>query len=334
MLGRFILAVVIAGAGVFQITAQTSPQDETLATVNGERISETDLGINGQLLRLEQQAYQLRLRAVENAINRKLLEQAARQRALSVEEFLKREVDSEVPEPTAGEVEAFYLALKDKFNQPLDQVRQQVTAQLKFRRSNEAREALVRRLREKAKVQISLQPPRIQVDVAGAPRKGPATAPVVIVEFSDFQCPYCRQAQSTLKHILSKYGDQVSLVFRDLPLNIHPQAQPAAEAARCAQEQGKFWAYHDELFQAAQLGPELYPQIAVKLGLDKAAFQSCMESGEFRDAVQRDMQYAFTLGASSTPSFFINGVPLSGAQPLGAFTSVIEAELARARRSN
>ncbi len=329
---RLLLSVILVGAVISCVSAQPPPQKETVATVNGERLTEADLGIQGQLHRLEQQAYQLRLRAVENAISRKLLEQAARERGLSVEDFVKQEADAKVPDPPPGEIEAFYLALREKFGQPLDQVRQQIASQLKALRTNEAREALGRRLRERANVVISLEAPRVQLELDGAPRRGPASARVTIVEFSDFQCPYCKRVQPTLKQILSKYGDQVSLVFKDLPLSIHSQAQPAAQAARCAMEQGRFWEYHDELFEAAQLGPDLYPKIAEKLGLDSAAFETCRKSGRYGGALQSAAQYAASVGANSTPSFFINGIPLAGAQPLEGFSSLIDAELARPKR--
>ncbi len=328
-----VLSAFITAAAPSCLCAQAAPQNDTVATVNGERITGADLGIRGQLIKLEQQSYQLRIRAVETVITRKLVEQAARSRGLSVEELLKQEVDAKVPDPTPGEVEAFYLGLRDKFNQPLEQVREQVRAQLKSLKTNDAREAFLRQLHAKADVVISVEGPRVQVEAGAAPRRGVVSAPVTIVEFSDFQCPYCKRAQPALKQILSRYGDKISLVFKDLPLNIHPQAQPAAEAARCASEQGKFWQYHDELFEAAQLEPDLYVKIAGKLGLDLDAFAACRQSGRYGTALKNDIQYAFTVGATSTPSFFINGISLSGAQPVEAFTSIIDAELARAAHS-
>jgi protein-disulfide isomerase len=199
---------------------------------------------------------------------------------------------------------------------------------------NQAEAELVRELRKQASVEILLEPPRLDVEVGDAPRKGPANAPVTIVEFSDFQCPYCKRVQPTLEKILSKYGDQVSLVFKDLPLRTHREAVPAARAARCARDQGKFWEYHDGLFKASQLNKESYQDIAQSLGLDKSVFQACLDSEKYNEQVQADMIQAMTLGAGSTPSFFINGASLRGAQPFEAFAKLIDAELARAEPSS
>lgn len=326
-----ILALLAAPIACGQVEADP---DKPVAIVGGEPLTEADLNIKGQLMRLEQQAYQLRMRAIENAINQRLLQKAAGEQKLSAEEFLKREVDSKVADPTDAEVEAFYLAQKDKLNKPLEEVKDQLAAQLKASKVNAERASLLKGLREKTAVEILLQPPRVSIDVAESPRRGPADAPVTIVEFSDYQCPYCKRVQPTLKEILSRYGDQVSLVFKDLPLNIHPQAEPAAQAARCAGDQGKFWEYHDKLFTAATLEPAAYPKIAESLGLDAEKFKQCVDSGKHKAAVQADYQLAVASGASSTPSFYINGIPVTGAQPLESFAQVIDTELARKKPAN
>ncbi len=326
-----IAAVLAAPLACGQVTADP---DRPVAIVGDERLTEADLNIKGQLLRLEQQAYQLRLRAVENTINLRLLAKAAAEHNLSPQQYLEQQADSKVDEPTDAEVEAFYLAQKDKLNKPLEEVRDQLARQLKATKINAARSALLRELRQKTKVEILLEPPRVAIDVAGSPRRGPDDAPVTIVEFSDYQCPYCKRVQPTLRELLSRYGDQVSLVFKDLPLNIHPQAEPAAQAARCAGEQGKFWEYHDGLFNAAKLEPAAYPKIAQSLGLNVAEFQQCLDSGRHKAAVQADLQLAIASGAGSTPSFFINGIPLTGAQPLESFTRIIDAELERLKKSS
>lgn len=158
-----------------------------------------------------------------------------------------------------------------------------------------------------------------------------AAAPVTIVEFSDFECPYCKQVVPTLTQLLSRYPEKVKLVFRDFPLDsIHPQARKAAEAARCAEDQGKFWEYHDALFaNAPKLGAEELAAYARQVGLDVASFQRCLGSGTHAAAVQKSVDEGIRLGVTGTPAFFINGELLSGAQPLDAFARVIERELAR-----
>jgi protein-disulfide isomerase len=159
-------------------------------------------------------------------------------------------------------------------------------------------------------------------------------APVTIVEFSDFHCPFCKRVLPTLDAITQRYGDRVRLVFRDYPLEqLHPGASKAHVAARCANDQGKFWAFHDLLFDKAPRSSDNdVKAYAQQLGMDVSAFERCLGSGKYEAAIQRDVQEGARLGVTGTPAFFINGRLLSGAQPLEAFTQVIDDELARAKR--
>jgi protein-disulfide isomerase len=173
-------------------------------------------------------------------------------------------------------------------------------------------------------------PQRIDVSDGGDPAIGPADAPVTIVEFSDFQCPYCKTFRDqTLNALLEEYGDQVRFVFRDFPLNqIHPYAQKAAEAAECANEQGKYWEMHDLLFaNSPNLGVDALKGFAEQLGLDTEQFNECLDSGRYADEVTADLQEGMSYGVSGTPTFFINGVRLVGAQPLANFQAIIDQEL-------
>jgi protein-disulfide isomerase len=160
--------------------------------------------------------------------------------------------------------------------------------------------------------------------------KGDPKAPVTIVEFSDFQCPYCKKSESTLHDILAKYSGRVKLAYLDFPLReIHPQAQVAAEAARCAGEQGKFWEYHDALYaeQSKLDGPELLSR-ARALHLDEKSFQACLDSGKFKSKIEADLAQGSKVGVAGTPGFFVNGVFLSGARPEADFEKIIDSQLA------
>lgn len=172
---------------------------------------------------------------------------------------------------------------------------------------------------------------RYDVPTEGFPSIGPKDAPIVIVEFSDFQCPYCKQFfDKTYKQLLAAYPEKIRFVFRHLPLtSIHPEAYPAAEASMCANEQNSFWEFHDKVFENQdKLGRELYLQIASDLNLDMPAFEDCIITGKFKAFVQQDSDYAVNLGIQSTPTFFINGLALVGAQPIETFKQVIDMELA------
>lgn len=161
------------------------------------------------------------------------------------------------------------------------------------------------------------------------PVLGPNDARVTIIEFSDFECPYCRRVQPTLKRLLKEYEGQVRLVFRDFPLSFHKNAQKAAEAAQCAGDQDKFWPYHDKLFEQTALAPSDLKKYASELELDVDAFNTCLDSGKYAQEVAKDMRDGQAAGVNSTPSFFVNGQPLSGAVPYERFQELVEAALAQ-----
>jgi protein-disulfide isomerase len=173
------------------------------------------------------------------------------------------------------------------------------------------------------------QPAAVKVDVGAAPVLGPRNAPVTIVEWSDFQCPFCGRVEPTLHQLREEYKGKVRFAWKNQPLSFHPNAMPAAEAAMAAHEQGKFWEFHDELFKRQEeLSPALYESIATKLGLDLNKFRASIESHRHGAQIQADMAAGAALGAGGTPTFFINGKKLVGAQPIDQFKQIIDAELA------
>jgi len=175
------------------------------------------------------------------------------------------------------------------------------------------------------------EPTRYDVPTDDDPFIGPEDAPVTIIEFSDYQCPYCRRwTEQVEKKLLETYGDKLRIVYRDFPLtSMHAEALPAAEAANCAGEQGKYWEYHDALFAMKYgLGQDAYIAYAKDLGLDVDKFTACMNEHRYRDEVLADREYALNLGVQSTPTFFVNGIAIVGAQPFEVFQSIIDQELA------
>ncbi len=171
---------------------------------------------------------------------------------------------------------------------------------------------------------------RYKIPTGGFPSLGPANAPITLVEFGDFQCPFCRDwEQQTYQPLLAAYPGKIRFVFRDFPLtSIHPNAMPAAEAAQCANEQGAFWQYHDKLFGSENLSDDVYKQYAQDLHLDMTRFNDCLTNHTYAKAIQSDSDFAVNLGVNSTPTFFVNGLAIIGAQPLNSFTNVIDKELA------
>lgn len=172
---------------------------------------------------------------------------------------------------------------------------------------------------------------RYEVASVGFPSLGPQDAPIVIVEFGDFQCPFCKRFfDETYQNLLNAYPGKIRFVFRHLPLeSIHPEAFPAAEASMCANEQSTFWQYHDKIFENQdRLGRDLYMQVANDLNLNMTEFETCLNTRKYEDLIQQDLDFALNLGVRSTPTFFINGLAIVGAQPLETFKQIIDKELA------
>ncbi|RMF87411.1 MAG: thioredoxin [Nitrospinota bacterium] len=309
----------------------SSPASPVVATVNGHTITEEELraSIQGELYKLETQIYTLKKEGIETLIGNYLLEQEATRRGISVKELIKKEIDDQVAPVTETEAQQFYNANKSRINRPLEQIKPQLIRYLQNRKREERRKAFLASLRKGASITVNLQPPRIEVSIDDDPIKGDPKAPITIVEFSDFQCPFCKRVLPTLRQVLSTYQGKVRLVYRDFPLrSIHPYAQQGAEAANCAREQGKFWEYHDAIFgDQEQLTPDKLSTYAQNLGLDMTAFKQCLSSRKYRDEVQKDIDDGERVGVSGTPAFFINGRLLSGAQPFSAFQEIIEEEL-------
>jgi protein-disulfide isomerase len=313
------------------LEAQTPPQP--LARIGDQAIYEEDLLtlIGPQLWQLKNQEYEMKSKALQNFIYQRLLDQEAQRKGLSPETFFEQMVDRNLPPLSAGEVEAYYLAQKDRLDRPFQEMKPQLEQALAQARRLKAHQDFLNQLMRETGTVILLARPRVEATPDPARVQGNPDAPVTIVEFADFQCPYCQAVQQTLKEVLEKYKGKVRLGFRDFPLRpIHPNAQQAAEASRCAAEQGRFWQYHDLLYQnQARLDSDGLKDQARTVGLNVERFEACRASGKFKAAIENDLQAGSKYGVSATPTFYINGVTLSGSQPSSAFESVIESELAR-----
>ncbi|MBI2688993.1 MAG: thioredoxin domain-containing protein [Acidobacteria bacterium] len=312
---------------------QTPGGTPALARVGGQAIYEGDLmpAIGGQLMQLRNQEYDLKMRALISVVNQRLLESEAKKAGLSTEAFLAERVDRQMAAPGEGEIKAYYLAQKERINRPFEEVKAQVNAALVQAKLQQARQEFIDRLRGAGGVSLLLDRPRVDVTVDPARLRGDAGAAVTIVEFSDFQCPYCKEVQQVVTGLLEKYKGKVRLGYRDFPLRpIHPQAQKAAEASRCAGEQGKFWEYHDLLYQnQTRLDNNGLAANAQSAGLDAARFGTCLASAKFAPLVESDLQAGIAYGVSSTPTFYVQGVLVVGGQSAAVFENLIDAELTK-----
>lgn len=344
-----VMAMALVGgcsatpASQAQTAAASNPQggaSPVLATINGAPITEADVRKSAglELSRLEEQLYQLRKQQLDTLIATRLIEAEAKRRGLTVDAFEQAEITARAGTVAEPEIDAFVEANRARIRGDVVQLRPQIREFLQQQKVDTLRTALVDGLRTAAKVDVRLEPPapfRADVDIAGAPIRGTATAPVTIVEYSDFHCPFCRRVQPTLTALLQKYPGQVRLVYKHLPLDsLHPQARRVSEAAWCAAKQDKFWGFHDAVYAdtSSDASDGTLARYATTAGLDTTAFTACVANPETRTAIQRDIDQGEALGLNSTPGFFVNGREVRGAQPIEAFVAIIDEELRGVRR--
>ncbi len=289
----------------------------------------------GPLLAARQRVFEIETAILEGMVFDRLVEEAARARGLDPRAWVAAELEGELPTPDEGRVRELMAQYRAQLPPDEAEARAQVEAFLLDEARRARLDALKERLFTEAQVELLLAPPRAPVPLrAENPVRGAANAPVTIVEFSDFQCPYCRQVQPVLSKILNRYAGAVRLVFKHFPLASHPQAQAAAVAAACAAREGKFWELHDLLFQwQGELGPDELAALAGTVGLDPHRLSACQAAPELLAVVEADMAEGASLGIEATPRFFVNGRLLEGAQPEDAFIALIEDELRRERRA-
>lgn len=318
-------------------TSDATGKNAPVARIAGQPVTadELDKSIRNELNEIEQKTYDLRKQALDNLINQRLVEKKAKEAGKDVTDFLRAELAAKVAEPKDEEVRALYERAKaaKQVEEPFDKVKDQIVGFLKQQKGQAVLAQYLEQLRAESKVEILLPPylpPKVEVSASG-PAKGPEAAPITIVEFSDFQCPYCARAEPTVKDLLEleKYKGKIRFVYRDFPLEFHKLAPKASEAAHCAADQGKYWEMHGRLFAATpKLEVTDLKAYARELGLDGGRFDKCLDSGEKAKVVEEHMKAGQDAGVRGTPAFFINGRMISGAQPLEAFKAIIDAELA------
>ncbi len=332
MRGRIAFIGALALGWGASATAQDKPAGP-LAIVAGTPIeaSKVDDLVRAQLMDLRAREHQLRSQALDALVTQALLEKEAAARGIAPEALHKAEVEDKAV-VTDADAKAYYDANKARIGAGTSEADAlaQIKSGLAQQRQAERRAAFSRELRKKYDVKVLLEPYRVPVEVGKAPVRGNPKAPVTVVEFSDFQCPYCVRSRPTVNRVRETYGDKVRWVFRHFPLDFHAQAEKAGEAAACAGEQGKFWEMHDLLWtNTAKLQVGDLKAHAATLGLDAPRFGQCLDSGKYAGLVEADREAGQGYGVSGTPAFFVNGRPLVGAQPFDAFAQIVDDELQR-----
>ena len=353
--GALLLGALVLGAGLSGCSDQkadaASPPAKgaagdaslppVLATIGSEQVTLADVrarvgdDLDQNETRYRTSQHKLVETALQEILRERVLEAEAKKQGKTVDELIAAEAGGTL-EPSDVEIAAWYEENQSRTRgRSLEQVRPQVVELLRTERRNEAAEKLQARLSRERNVKINLEPYRVSLNNEGAPALGPADAPVTLVEFSDFQCPFCQRVAPTLKKVEQTFGEKVRIVYRQYPIpSLHPNAPKAAEASLCANEQGKFWELHDLMFQEQkQLAVKELKAKAGRLGLDQKKFDGCLDAGRYTEQVQEDMREGNRVGVTGTPALFVNGIPLPGGSvPYETIAKAIEQELARAAR--
>jgi protein-disulfide isomerase len=341
-------AFIIAGCLLSQPSSsgqeQKQARSKRLASVNGIAITEAQVRKESadeleslELKKLKEKAsfarneQEILENALERLVTEKLLAAEAAKQGISKEELVAKEIDGKVPEATSEEIENFYEQNKQRIRMAKEEALPQIGQYLRKQKTSSARQDFMETLEKEHKVIRSMEPLRFDVSASQRPVQGPVSAPVLLVLFSDFQCPYCEEMSKTITEVVHKYGEKVRLVFRQMPLtSIHRFAHKAAEASLCAYAQGRFWEMHDLLFQDQKnLGEQDLKAKAAKLGLNTAAFNKCLDGKQFAAQIREDIRAGAAAGVDGTPALFVNGRFLNGNRPYENIAEVIDEELNR-----
>lgn len=336
----FVVALFAMIGCVKENSGGTAEEDgATFAVVNGQEIKGKEVldKIRTELEDVKRSEYEMKRRATEEVVEEKILEGEAKKQGTSTEKLLAQFDSLKEKDVSKDEINSFLQARHIDPSKLSAQEKSSIPQIIKSQRMYEARQQFIKDLRDKANVQFKLaRPPEKLVDVAvgaGVPN-GPASAKVKIIEFSDFQCPFCARGRQRIEEIKDKYKDKVAIYFRNFPLEqIHPYAFHAAEAAACVLEMkpDKWWDYHNTLFdhQEQGLGEKDLIKYAKDMGLDDKAFTDCLKSGKKQAEIRKDIAEGTAAGVNSTPTFFVNGRPIRGAQPIETFAEIIDDQLSR-----
>jgi protein-disulfide isomerase len=329
--------VVIAACGAAGTSASkdaSSSSGDVIAMVDGQPLTRTalDEAVAKAPFQTRQQYYDLQKQIIDQLIMDQLMEKEAKAKGVSKEALIKAEVDDKVKAVADADIHGFYESQKAQMGGRTEEMmKPQIQQYLASQRQQDQRAAFESELRHKGKVQIKLEPPRQNVEVPkGAPAVGPDSAPVTIVEFTDYQCPYCQRAQNTLDEIIAQYGTKIRVIPRDFPLEFHNRAMFAARAVHCAGDQKKFWEYHTDLLRRpSDLSDTDLEHRASTLGLDANSFKTCVASTKHDEAIKASQKAGESVEVRGTPAFFINGRFVNGAMSKSAFALIIDDELSR-----
>jgi len=335
MVAGFVACTEKSAKAKPNLITKDAPRAGVLAKIGDEEITEEALVGEDKLdfHDLKKREYELRMERLNQLIVEKLVGAEAKKANISLDDYIAKNITKGEIKISDKEFQKFVADKKIPESQINPQIKERINAFLQTQKRQEMIQAYVAKLTKSSPVEVYFSKPKmnIQVEIGQAPVTGKADAPVTIIEYSDFQCPFCSRAAETVNEIKKKYGSKVQIAFKHFPLPMHREARPASEASMCINEQNadKFWKYHDLLFKNQdKLDDASLEKYAKDVGANVDKFKECFASKRFKDLVQSDLDAGEKLGVRSTPTFFINGQLVSGALPIDAFSEIIDEELA------
>ena len=331
-----VISVSFALQAAEEAAARKLGGDTLLVEIDGVKITmaEFEKLRPAGLFQASNNYYEAERKAVDEFVSDYLLAREAKKERISVPELIERHINSGGFKQPSEETLRVYFEGVDT-TEPYEAVRDRIIEAIRTRRLAKAKTAYLAQLKKQANVVFRSEPPRAPISLKDTPIRGSATAPVVVVEYADYECPYCQQIQPVLDKLLTDYQGKVSFAFKDFPLPMHTNAQKAAEAAHCADAQGKYWQFHDHLFSTRQFEPSKLKGSAQALKLDAKAFNLCLDSGQQAAKVKTHAEEAQALGLPGTPAFFVNGRPINpnGTVSYETLSRLIDDELALSQRA-
>lgn len=309
------------------LAGMACPPDSIVAEIDGAVLTTSDLmkKNNAAVFQARNSLYEAEKKAANELVDDYLLSREAKRLGISVDELLKKRVDGSVAEPSEEALRVYYEGIGTE--EAFEAVRPKILEAIRQRRTNKAKAQYIQSLREKAKIELRVAPPRVHISLQNIPTRGNPSSTVKVVEYADYECPYCQQIHPVVSKLEKDFEGKILFAFKDVPLPMHPNAPKAAEASHCAADQGKYWEYHDVLLSTKLLDSGSLKDHARKLSLDTVAFGKCLESNAKSALVQAQLAEAQGFGIPGTPAFFVNGRLVGGAADYNALKQVIEEEL-------
>ncbi len=293
---------------------------------------EINKGIENDLYEAETKVFEIKFNRMKELLLEKMMDKDPKKKGLSNDEYLDKYIASSV-KVTEAEINKFIKERKIPAQHINDQIKERIEGFLAIEKKKEAVDNWLSKQTKNEGISVYLEKPRrpiFNVNAGNAPFVGGKDAKVTIVEFSDFQCPFCAKGAEVITELKKKYGNKIKVAFKNFPLPFHKQAKQAALAALCANEQGadKFWKFHDLMFaDQTKLEPAALKDTAKSLGIEIPKFEKCFEENKYMAQIEQDMKEGETIGVKSTPTFFVNGKLVNGAQPIEVFSELIDEDL-------